>query len=67
MTAAQFEELETPEVEMVLRWRFEELIRAGYEAGNALILASHLEVDLHAAASLLARGCPPKLAMQIAL
>ena len=67
MTAAQFEELETPEVEMVLRWRFEELIRAGYEAGNALILASHLEVDLHAAASLLDRGCPPELAMQIAL
>ena len=47
MTAAQFEELETPEVEAVLRWRFEELVRAGYDAGSAMILASHVEVDLH--------------------
>ena len=47
MTAAQFEELETPEVEAVLRWRFEALVRAGYDAGSALILASHVEVDLH--------------------
>ena len=34
MTAAQFEELEAPEVEAVLRWRFEELVRAGYDAGR---------------------------------
>ena len=67
MTAAQFEQLEAPEVEAVLRWRFEELIRAGYDAGSAMILASHVEVDLHDAASLLARGCPQELAMQIVL
>lgn len=67
MTAAQFEELEAPEVEAVLRWRFEELVRAGYDPGNALILASHVEVDLHEATGLLARGCPPETALQIVL
>ncbi len=67
MTAAQFEELETPEVEAVLRWRFEELVRAGYDPGSALILASHVEVDLHAATGLLARGCSPEMALQIVL
>jgi ketol-acid reductoisomerase len=67
VTAAQFEELETPVVEAVLRWRFEALVEAGYDAGSALILASHVEVDLHQAADLLARGCPPDTAMSICL
>jgi hypothetical protein len=67
MTAAQFEQLEIPEVEAVLRWRFEELTRAGFEAGSAMILASHVEVDLHDATSLIRRGCPPETAMQILL
>jgi hypothetical protein len=67
VTAAQFEALETPVVEAVLRWRFEALIEAGYDAGNALILASHVEVDLHHASRLLARGCPPETAMRICL
>jgi hypothetical protein len=67
VTAAQFEELETPIVEAVLRWRFEALVEAGYDAGNALILASHVEVDLHQAADLVARGCPPETAIRICL
>lgn len=67
MTAAQFEELEVSEVEAVLRWRFEALVRGGYDAGSAMILASHVEVDLHAAAGLLERGCPLETAMQIIL
>jgi hypothetical protein len=67
MTTAQLEETESPEVEAVLRWRFEELLRAGYDAGNALILAGHAEVDLHAATSLLERGCPPETALRIVL
>ena len=67
MTTAQLEETESPEVEAVLRWRFEELVRAGYDAGSALILAGHVEVDLHAARSLLERGCPPETAMKIVL
>ena len=67
MTAAQFEQLEAPEVEAVLRWRFEALLRAGYDAGNAMILASHVEVDLHDATRLVERGCPPETAMKIVL
>ena len=35
MTTAQFEEVESPEVEAVLRWRFEELMRAGFDAAPA--------------------------------
>ena len=67
MTAAQFEELEAPVVEAVLRWRFEELIRAGYDPGSAMIVASHVEVDLHDATRLLDLGCPPETALQIVL
>ena len=40
---------------------------AGYDAGNAMILASHVEVDLHDATRLLERGCPPETAMKIVL
>ncbi len=67
MTAAQFETLESPETEAVLRWRFEVLVKAGYDPGSALILASHLEVDLHEAGLLLERGCPSDVAVQIVL
>jgi hypothetical protein len=67
MTAAQFEQLGDLEVETVLRWRFEELVRVGYDAGEAMILASHVEVDLHAATDLVARGCTTATAMRILL
>ncbi len=67
MSAIESSELEAPEVDEVLRWRFEVLLRAGYDAGNAMILASHAEVDLHAAAELLERGCPPATALRIVL
>lgn len=65
MTAAQFEQVDAPGAEAVLRWRFEELVRAGYDPGSAMIIASHVEVDLHAATGLLARGCPPDTAFKI--
>jgi hypothetical protein len=67
MTAAQFEQLGELEAETVLRWRFEELVRVGYDAGEAMILASHVEVDLHRATDLIARGCPTETAMRILL
>jgi len=67
MTAAQFEELEAPEVEAVLRWRFEEFIEAGFDVGSAMILASHVEVDLREVTRLLERGCPCETAMQIVI
>lgn len=51
----------------VLAWRAEELVRAGYDGDNALMLALERRVDLHAAVDLLRRGCPPQLAIRILL
>ena len=67
MTAAQFEQLGELEAETVLRWRFDALVRGGYDAGEAMILASHGEVDLHRATELVARGCATATAMRILL
>ena len=67
MTAAQFEQLGELEAENVLRWRFEVLVRSGYDAGEAMILASHVGVDLHRAKDLVANGCPTETALRILL
>lgn len=67
MTAAQFEHLGEAEAESVLRWRFEALTRAGYDAGEAMILASHVEIDLHVATDLVVGGCPTATALRILL
>ncbi len=67
MTAAQFELIDETEAEAILRWRFEELVRAGYDIGSALVLASHVEIDLHNASALTRRGCPPETALRILL
>ena len=65
MTAAQFELVGECEAEAILRWRFEELVRSGFEAGDALVLATHVEIDLHAATDLVHRGCPSGTALKI--
>jgi hypothetical protein len=67
MTAAQFELIDESEAEAILRWRFEELVRSGYDIGSALVLASHVEVDLHVATDLVHRGCPADTALRILL
>lgn len=67
MTAAQFELMDETEAEAILRWRFDELMRAGYDIGAALMLASHVEVDLHQAAALVRGGCPSEIALRILL
>ena len=67
MTAAQFETLDAPEAESVLCWRFEQLVAAGFAAGEAAILASHVEIDLHCATDLVDRGCPHETALRILL
>jgi hypothetical protein len=51
----------------VLAWRAEELVRAGYDGDNALMLALERAVDLHAAISLVRGGCPADLAVKILL
>jgi hypothetical protein len=67
MTAAQFETIEETEMEAILRWRFEELVRSGYDIASALVLASHVEIDLHGASTLVRRGCPSDTALRILL
>lgn len=67
MTAAQLEALDVPEVDVVRRWRFDELLRAGYEDDDAMEIAFHVEIDLHWAVALVRRGCPSATAVRIAL
>lgn len=67
MTAAQFEVLNAYEAEGVLRWRFDELVRAGYDAEAALRVASHVDVDLHVAVDIVRHGCPVETALRILL
>ena len=55
------------EVELVEQWRLDSLERAGYDAESAAVLAASPEVDLHLAVSLVKRGCPVELAVQILL
>lgn len=55
----------TPEQDAVVRWRAERLLAAGYDGESALVIALDGDVDLHAAVSLLERGCPVDLALQI--
>ena len=67
MTAAQFELIDETEAEAILRWRFEELVRSGYDIGSALVLAPPGEIAPHAASALTRRGCPPETALRILL
>jgi hypothetical protein len=65
MTAAQFELLAEPDTVEVLRWRFDVLLRVGFEVEQAAALAANVEIDLHAAEALMRRGCPAETAMRI--
>ena len=51
----------------VRRWRLEELRRAGYLSGQAVVLSGRSDVDLHLATKLLRDGCPVETAMRILL
>jgi hypothetical protein len=53
------------ERDTVTSWRVERLLEAGYDGDAALVLALDRDVDLHFAVSLLQRGCPPDVALQI--
>ena len=66
MTVAEFTALRDETVE-VIRWRFSQLARSGYGTEDAITLATHLDVDLHRAADLVAHGCTPSLALRILL
>ena len=66
MAAASREHPERAELTRVQRWRFEELMRAGYALPDAIELALRTDVDLHWATSLVERGCPSETAVRIA-
>ena len=57
----------TTEAVAVLRWRYDELVRAGYYPAHAHKLARQLDVDLHRAADLVRKGCPSGTALRIVL
>ena len=65
MTAAQFEQLEETEAVEVLRWRFDVLIKVGFEIEEAAVIAANVEIDLHKAEALMRRGCPSETALRI--
>ncbi len=67
MSAAELELIHASELDRVERWRQEALLRAGYDAESALVLAASHDVDLHEATGLLERGCTVELALQILL
>jgi hypothetical protein len=67
MTVAEFSSLDERDATAVLEWRFSQLARSGYGIEEAIALAAHTDVDLHRAADLVARGCPPSLALRILL
>ena len=55
------------ETERIERWRYEALVRAGYEAAAARRIAARHDIDLHHAVDLLERGCSAELALAILL
>jgi len=67
MAAAQLEQTELVELDLVRRWRFDELLRAGYDIADAADVALRTDIDLHWAMRLVQRGCPSATAARIAL
>ncbi len=57
----------TTEAEDVVFWRADELRRAGYDPAAVLALAPRMDIDLHLAVGLLARGCARGTALRILL
>jgi hypothetical protein len=58
-------ELERPAPDAVLEWRFDELERCGVDGVDAVALALAPAFDVASLRSLVRRGCPAALAVQI--
>jgi hypothetical protein len=65
MTTAAPIPIEETEADRVVRWRAQELERAGFDPTAAAELAARNDIDLHRATALLDAGCPADLALQI--
>ena len=55
------------ETERIERWRYEALVRAGYDPTAARRIAERQDIDLHVAVEMLEKGCSPELAVSILL
>ena len=53
--------------EEVVKWRTHRLVKVGYSAEDAELLARGPHVDIHRAEDLLEKGCPPTTALLILL
>jgi hypothetical protein len=63
---AEADIVEAAETLSVRRWRFEQLVEAGYTVQDASEIASNTAVDLEGARRLVqCLGCPPELAVRI--
>jgi len=68
MATVEIEEVQREsEEERVIKWRNEELERAGFDQFAALELALRTDVDLHRATALVRGGCPQETARRILL
>jgi hypothetical protein len=67
MTIAELISVEGREATAVLEWRFAQLAKSGYGIADAITLATDTQIDLHRASELVARGCPPSVALRILL
>ena len=65
MTASQLATLDVAETAAILGWRFTQLVGAGFEVNDAVVVAARVEIDLHHATSLVGRGCPSGTAVRI--
>jgi len=66
-SADEVEFLDDADVLELILCRLDELKRAGCTSPGCAILAGRVDVSVEAAADLLARGCPPELALRILL
>lgn len=57
----------TTEVESIIKWRRDELVRAGYGEDLANKIAEEMHIDLHVACDLVRGGCPDTVAADILL
>jgi hypothetical protein len=67
MTVAEFETFAENDAADVLERRFSQLTRSGFPTEVAITLATRLDIDLHGAVDLVARGCTPSVALRILL
>ena len=67
MTASQLATLDVAETAAILGWRFSQLVGAGFDVDDAVVVAARVDVDLHDATALVVRGCPSRTAVRILL